>query len=185
MNNLQKLKIKQAYPLEIKVQLTVQAIREFINEYGMDGVYVPYSGGKDSTVLLDIVRKNFGDTIPAVFSNTKNEFLSIIEQIKFAQTHYKNVQIVMSDKSIDDVVKTIGYPVVSKKTSRMLHDIKNPTSRNLRSRTLYLSDFAINEDLTPKQQTDKDGKPMFDENGEPIYIKNNAWKIAQKHRVKK
>lgn len=92
------LKIKQAYPLEIKIKMTVQAIRLFIDRYGIEGVYLAYSGGKDSTVLLDIVRKEFGDQIPAVFSNTKNEFYSIIEQIEYAKTKYKNIQTVMSEK---------------------------------------------------------------------------------------
>jgi 3'-phosphoadenosine 5'-phosphosulfate sulfotransferase (PAPS reductase)/FAD synthetase len=182
MNDKEKLKIKQAYPLEIKIELTKKAIREFIDVYGYEGVYIPYSGGKDSTVLLDIVRKEFGDTIPAVFSNTKNEFKSIIDQVEFAKRHYKNVQIVMSDMSIEDVIKKVGYPVVSKKVSRMLHDIKNPTDKNIKSRTLYLSDYALDKDGSPKIKKDKNNNPIYDENNNPVYVKNTSWKIAQKHR---
>lgn len=180
--NLHKLKIKQSYPLDMKVEMTVQALREFIDEYGIEGVYVPYSGGKDSTVLLDILRKNFGDRIPAVFSNTKNEFNSIIEQIKYAQVQYKNVQVVISDKSIEDVVKTLGYPVVSKKISRMLKDLQNPTDKNKATRKLYLSEYFLDKDGNPKQEIDKDGNPVFDKEGNPIYRKNSSWKLSNKYR---
>lgn len=42
-------------------------------------------------------------------------------------------------KSIEDVIKKCGYPVVSKKVSRMLRDIKNPTDKNEKTRILYLT----------------------------------------------
>lgn len=158
MSNINQLRMKQNYPLGMKVAFTKRAIRAFIDEYGIDGVYVPYSGGKDSTVLLDIVRKEFGDQIPAVFSNTKNEFYSIIEQVEYAKTKYKNIQTVMSEKSIEDVIKEHGYPVVSKKTSRMLRDVKNPTGKNEATRNLYLT--GIKQDGT----------------------KSNHFKLANKHK---
>lgn len=51
------LKYFQAMPLDIKVAMTKTRIREWVKEYGTDGVYVSFSGGKDSTVLLHIVRE--------------------------------------------------------------------------------------------------------------------------------
>ena len=56
----------QALPLYLKVRLTKQRIREWISHYGEDGVYVSFSGGKDSTVLLRLVREEFA-AVPAVF----------------------------------------------------------------------------------------------------------------------
>ena len=47
-----ELQSKQAAPLNVKIALTKQRIREWVYEYGEDGVYVSFSGGKDSTVLL-------------------------------------------------------------------------------------------------------------------------------------
>ena len=46
----------QALPLSIKVQMTKRRIRDWVKVYGKDGVYVSFSGGKDSTVLLHIDR---------------------------------------------------------------------------------------------------------------------------------
>ena len=39
----------QALPLNIKVLMTAERIRNWVNEFGEDGVYVSFSGGKDST----------------------------------------------------------------------------------------------------------------------------------------
>ena len=60
----EELKQWQALPLNVKVEMTKARIRAWVKEYGEDGVYVSFSGGKDSTVLLHIVREEFAD-VPA------------------------------------------------------------------------------------------------------------------------
>ena len=66
----------QSLPLSAKIQMTRRRIRGWIEEFGEDGVYVAFSGGKDSTVLLDIVRKDFPN-VEAVFCDTGLEYPSI------------------------------------------------------------------------------------------------------------
>ena len=64
----ERLKALQALPLERKIGFTIARICEWYHHY--DGkVYVSFSGGKDSTVLLDIARKLFPD-IRAMFVDT-------------------------------------------------------------------------------------------------------------------
>ena len=53
----QELIMLQSLPLEIKIMKTKQRIREWIDFYGENGVYISFSGGKDSIVLLDLVRQ--------------------------------------------------------------------------------------------------------------------------------
>lgn len=53
-----ELKTMQNYPLWLKVEKTKLRIREWYEFYNGD-VYVSFSGGKDSTVLLDIVRSMY------------------------------------------------------------------------------------------------------------------------------
>lgn len=42
---MEYLKELQSYPLEIKISLTKQRIREWVHRYGVDGVYISFSGG--------------------------------------------------------------------------------------------------------------------------------------------
>ena len=157
--NINELRAMQNYPLDLKIAKTKLRIQEWVSEYGVEGVYVAFSGGKDSTVLLHIVRGMYPD-IEGVFANTGNEFPEIVQFVR----KQENIKWVKPRKSFARIIKEDGYPVISKKTSRMINDCQNPTSKNARSRKLYLSDYTL----------DKDGNCTD--------IKNNSFKIANKHR---
>lgn len=73
MPTREDLKYYQALPLDMKIAKTKDNIREFVRQFGVDDVYVSFSGGKDSTVLLDIARKMYPE-IEAVFVNTGLEY---------------------------------------------------------------------------------------------------------------
>lgn len=64
----QDLKIMQGWSLERKIRVTQTRIMEWYMRY--DGqVFISFSGGKDSTVLLDLARRVYPD-IPAVYVDT-------------------------------------------------------------------------------------------------------------------
>lgn len=111
------LKILQALPLELKVRKTQERIREWVNYYGVDGAYVSFSGGKDSTVLLDVVRKMYPN-IEAVFVNTGLEYPEIQSFVK----SFDNVTILRPKMRFDEVICKYGYPFISKEVSRTIHD---------------------------------------------------------------
>lgn len=73
MRTREDLKQRQALPLSMKIMLTRDRIREWVRHYGENGVYVSFSGGKDSTVLLHLVRELYPD-IEAVFVDTGLEY---------------------------------------------------------------------------------------------------------------
>lgn len=102
----------QGYPLLMKLALTRQRIREWIHRYGTDGVYVSFSGGKDSTVLLHIVREMYPD-IPAVFVDTGLEYPEIRQ---FVRT-FDNVDWLKPKKNFRQVIQDYGYPFISKEVS--------------------------------------------------------------------
>ena len=112
---LWQLKQMQSLPMEVKVMKTKARIREFYNHYDGD-VYVAFSGGKDSTVLLDIARQEYPD-MKACFTNTGLEFPEIVEFVK----SIPNVDIIRPKKSFKQVIDQYGYPVVSKDVSHKLY----------------------------------------------------------------
>ena len=119
MRTKDDLKILQALPLELKIKLTQRRIRDWVKEYGEDGVYVSFSGGKDSTVLLHIVREMYPD-IEAVFVNTGLEYPEIQ---KFVKT-FDNVTILRPKMRFDEVIKKYGYPMISKSVSDCVRGAK-------------------------------------------------------------
>ena len=90
----------------------------------MDCVELAFSGGKDSTVLLDIARTLYD--FPAVFADTGLEYPEIKEFVKTKD----NVVIVRPKMSFKEVIEKNGYPVISKEQSRYIRDCQNPTDKN-------------------------------------------------------
>lgn len=102
-------------PLEAKVSLTMDRIEEWVEHFGIDGVYVSFSGGKDSTVLLDICRKMYPD-IKACFIDTGLEYPEIREFVK----SFDNVDIVKPKMNFKQVIQKYGYPFISKEASKII-----------------------------------------------------------------
>lgn len=113
MKDLQEL---QSYPLETKVFLTKQRVREWVRHFGEDGVYISFSGGKDSTVLLHLVREDYPN-IPAVFVDTGLEYPEIREFVKT----FDNVTWLKPKKNFRQVISDYGYPFISKEVSGLVY----------------------------------------------------------------
>lgn len=110
------MQLLQALPLEVKIKKTQQRIREWVNHFGLDGVYVSFSGGKDSLALLHIARQMYPE-IKAMHVNTSLEFPEIE---KFVKT-FDNVDIVKPKMTFVDTVKKYGYPMISKEVSECVY----------------------------------------------------------------
>lgn len=115
-HTLEDLQQFQALPLNLKIRLTQTRIRTWVNEFGSDGVYVSFSGGKDSTVLLDIVRKMYPE-IEAVFCDTGLEYPEIREFVKT----FDNVTWLKPKMSFFQVCEKYGFPLISKEVSECVY----------------------------------------------------------------
>lgn len=108
----EQLKALQLLTLEQKIQATKVRIDEWYNHYE-GNVYVSFSGGKDSTVLLDIVRQSYPE-IEAVYVDTGLEYPEIRDFVKTKE----NVTWLKPELSFYEVLKKYGYPIISKEVSR-------------------------------------------------------------------
>ena len=109
----------QALPLSAKIRMTKYRIRQWIEEYGEDGVYVSFSGGKDSTVLLDIVRQDYPN-IPAMFVDVPTQYPELRDFVKT----FDNVEIIKPKISFMDVCKKYGFPMFSKEISSCIGEAR-------------------------------------------------------------
>lgn len=125
--DLKELKERQSWSLSQKIDHSLGVIDQF---YGrLDGkVYVSFSGGKDSTVLLWLARKIFPD-IKAVFCNTGNEYPDIVKFVRSTP----NIEIIYPKLKPREVVEKHGFPVISKETSEFISSVqRNPNSLQAR-----------------------------------------------------
>lgn len=126
------LQMRQNYPLDLKVDMSLNHIKYWYNQYA-GNVYVAFSGGKDSTVLLHLVRKLYPE-VPAVFVNTGLEYPEINQFIKTID----NVITLRPTMTFKKVIEKHGYPVVSKKVARGLRALQAPgTSDRERNKVLH------------------------------------------------
>ena len=113
------LKTMQAWSLERKIMVTQTRIIEWYQHY-KGQVYVSFSGGKDSTVLLDLARRIYPG-IEAVFIDTGLEYPEIREFVKTID----NVTWLKPEMNFRKVIDTYGYPLISKEVSRDISVSRN------------------------------------------------------------
>lgn len=115
---MQELQSMQAAPLSVKVLMTAERVRNWVNEFGEDGVYLSFSGGKDSTVLGHIIREVCGyKNIPFVFVDVPTQYPELKE---FAKT-FDNLVILKPKISFAQVCEKYGFPMISKEVSECVY----------------------------------------------------------------
>ena len=114
--------------LDEKIKRTQDAIACWVDSWGIDGVYVATSGGKDSGVLLHITRAMYPD-MRGMFNNTG---LELKEIIAFVNT-LGNIDIVRPKMPFHKVIDHYGWPVISKEQAQFISEWRNTKSDKLRS----------------------------------------------------
>lgn len=113
-HTLEELRQRQALPLEAKIEMSYARVKDWIDAFGEQGVCISFSGGKDSTVLLDLVRNRFG------YSNVKAVFVDVPTQLpelrQFVKT-FENVDIIKPKMNFMQVCEKYGFPLISKEVS--------------------------------------------------------------------
>ena len=116
--------------VKFKKRMSEQRIKGWFEEFG-DDVYLSYSGGKDSTVCLELVAKycaSYGYDLHVAFCDTGLEYPEIR---KFAEYNTKKVaeryginvsfDRLRPDMNFRQVIIEYGYPVISKEVSKIIY----------------------------------------------------------------
>ena len=127
-----QLKQYQSLSLRSKVILSKKKIRQWLDHWD-DQCYVAFSGGKDSTVLLDLVW-SINPRIPAVFVDTGLEYPEIRE---FVKSYGDRVVWLKPKMPFNQVIEKYGYPVISKEQSQFISEARNSKSIKLIATRLY------------------------------------------------
>lgn len=107
---------------------------EYIDSAADGQVYVSFSGGKDSTVLKHIVDSMYSD-VPALFVNTGLEFPELQRFVRevaegIHECFNSDVNIVRPAIMFNEVLKTHGYPIVSKEVAQIVREARIGLERN-------------------------------------------------------
>ncbi len=111
--------------LEVLEKLALAKIRDFYT-LKKGKVYVAYSGGRDSTVMLHLVRRIYPD-VEAVFIDTGFEY----PEIKKTAKETENVTVLKPKMSFIEIINKYGYPVISKEQSYFIYQVRTTHSQKV------------------------------------------------------
>ena len=135
----------QAMSLDEKIEVTQDRIEDWYMQFS-GNVYVSFSGGKDSTVLLHLVREMFPD-VPAVFCDTGLEYPEVRQHVR----EMKNVVILRPKMTFPEVIKTYGYPMVSKEVAEAIYYARRTTKKINNRRIMLATRASTYEELSMVQ----------------------------------
>lgn len=112
--------------LDIKITTAMERIESLY--YKTNGqCYLSFSGGKDSTVILALIKACEDvltippNAIPAVFCNTGIELEATVEFVNWIkENYYSNVQIIKPEKTFPWITNNKGKPIKSKMKSEFI-----------------------------------------------------------------
>lgn len=171
--SIEDLRAFQAEPLVDKIQRSLAKIGEWYS-YWDGNVYVSFSGGKDSTVLADLCAtwcKLIGAKLYLVFVNTGLEYPEIQKHVKFFAKYLEEkygievqLDIVRPKMRFDEVIKTYGYPLISKEVSQSIHDVSRAIgqTKTMTYRMQKLNGTLTDADGNPSRYNQAKYKPLLD-----------------------
>jgi 3'-phosphoadenosine 5'-phosphosulfate sulfotransferase (PAPS reductase)/FAD synthetase len=136
----------QAGNIYQKIDHAIMAIETFCAK--IDNPVISFSGGKDSTVLMHLIRNVMKKNIPAIYVNTGNEYPEIV---KFATKKYSNTTTIRPKVKLKQVIEKYGFPLISKEYSKMIYELRKGTTHSAKYITGIQQDGKITTFVLPKK----------------------------------
>lgn len=178
----------QAMPLQSKIRMTADRIKGWYQHwagYRMDykegdpeGVYLSFSGGKDSTVLRHILKEHCIAVYdcPCVFVDTGLEYPEVR---KFA---IELADVVLRPKmNFTQVLQKYGYPVIGKAQAKAIRDLQNAHGQNDATVNLRLTGYNRKGQYCPTYKLADKWVPLRDA---PFRISEQCCDVMKKQPFK-
>ena len=139
-----ELHTRQQWPLKWKIDHTLGVIDQFISK--MDGkVYLSFSGGKDSTVLLHLC-EIIDPQIKCVFVNTGCEFVDVVRFVNKMRDEGHNIEVIRPKLTPRQVWEQYGFPLVSKEQAQKVDMVRhNPNSASAQKFMADTNQYTISK----------------------------------------
>lgn len=148
MPTSEQLKELQSKSLEEKIQISSARIIEWYERWNGQ-VYVSFSGGKDSTVLLHLVRRLYPE-VKGVYLDTGleypeiREFVKTIDNIEWLHPEkYDRKTRTWKRYTFSEILKDYGYPVISKEQAAFISEYRTTKSEKLRKTRLHGNKYGM------------------------------------------
>lgn len=132
MLTLEELNYRKGWSLQQKIDHALGAIDQFYSRTN-GKVYISFSGGKDSTVLIHLIRTVFDSKALGVFANTGNEYPEIIKFVK----SFSDIKVIRPELTVRKVIEKEGFPLVSKEQSRYIREARHTHNPALFKKRMY------------------------------------------------
>jgi 3'-phosphoadenosine 5'-phosphosulfate sulfotransferase (PAPS reductase)/FAD synthetase len=142
IEDLQRL---QSLTLYQKIDHAVGTVEKFCNE--VENPVISFSGGKDSTVLMHLIRHVMKIDLPAFFVNTGNEYSEIIRFVR----QFDNVQIIRPKMHRKQIIEKYGFPLISKDYSNMIYELRHGTKHSQKYLTGIMSNGKKTTFILPEK----------------------------------
>ena len=125
----------------------IQKIQQIIGQYGEENFYMSFSGGKDSTVLSELIDMALPENqIPRVYADTGIELRMIRDFVFHKKESDSRFHVIAPTVPIKPMLESEGYPFKSKKHAMMVKQYQkyNTTDGQIRvQHYLHISDDGI------------------------------------------
>lgn len=125
--------------------------------------YVSFSGGKDSTVVLALIKMSVDsmvlpqEGIKAVFVDTGIELQATVDFVKWCKSNwYQNIDIIKPEKSFGWIINNKGKPLKSKMKAPYLNAIYNHKETESMRRYILYGKTNSGKELRKMKLADKD-----------------------------
>lgn len=141
--DIKTLNERQGWTLAQKIDHSLGVIDQFNSHYNGE-VYVAFSGGKDSCVMLSLVEM-IVPNVQCMFIMTGCESPSVCRFVRQMRDGH-NIEIVRPEKTLKDVFAEYGFPLVSKRVSHDIYAVRrNPYCQSSRDLLLRSNKHCIPE----------------------------------------